>query len=857
MSFLSKLSFKSPLIFVFSLFLFTNLFLAINSQMIGIDLGSEFFKVCITLPHQNKFYMVENLQSKIKTNTAIYLKNTDRIYESEVLNKKLKNPKNSFLYLSKYLGEKNSENVDKYFKKYFYNYDYVFDNETNAINFKVKFVNEEENIVETKYPLEALYGMLFRYIEKISEKYYTDNFNKNNENKIYRDKNKIEYCSVTVPSYYTYKQRLSIIHAISLTNMHLLGILNDNTAAAFYFFKRNFDINNYKKPEENKEINFVYINIGSSNTQITLVSYNKEDMKVIGEVSDSDLGGHVFTRNLVIKIAQIIGIDEKNLDINLYNKLYQYAYKFKETLSANKEVHMNFALDNKNYKGLLTRDDFNEINKNDFNKIPKLFDELFLKTNKTLKDISQFELIGGSIRIPEIQNVIRDYIGEENSDLIGTHLNGDDSVAIGAAYGIRWRKKIFEGLQYNISIEILDEKNESNIVMNMTNIFGKETQYDTKEKINIVNNKNLIVDIYENNVKLMRCNFSTISNETKTFIKNMNKFKNSTYGKIPRIEFEFYISRLGIISLNAELIFNVRSYVGLNITNDTGTIYNSLDYVAPYSKEEIKEIKDKLNETLNPNITYLEKDLLNKKLRKGTFFDENVPIKIDFDIIDQAPKSFTEKDIKYWKKKLDFYEKREREEIKIIELRNELETLIYEKQNFLESSSVKELTTDTEYSTLEKIITDTKNWFEDEGSYTRNITRLDSEIKLVNEEFGKVNTRINIKKERDLAIEKFLILIKNNQKKYLKEYKESKPWTEFFYDDEYLPKVKKLNDTLNEKIDQQNKLKSYEEPVLHKEEIDEMTKEVEELFNKMINIPVPVHPPRRENIKLEDLFNLF
>ena len=827
--------------------------------MIGIDLGSEFFKVCITLPHQNKFYMVENLQSKIKTNTAIYLKNTDRIYESEVLNKKLKNPKNSFLYLNKYLGENNSENVEKYFKKYFYNYDYSFDNETNAINFKVKFVNEEENIVETKYPLEALYGMLFRYIKKISEKYYMDNFNKNNENKIYSDKNKnkIEYCSVTVPSYYTYKQRLSIIHAISLTNMHLLGILNDNTAAAFYYFKRNFDINNYKKPEENKEIYFVYINIGSSNTQISLVSYNKEEMKVLGEVSDNDLGGHVFTRNLVIKVAQIIGIDEKNLDNNLYNKLYQYAYKFKETLSANKEVHMNFALDNKNYKGLLTRDDFNEINKNEFNKLPKLFDELFLKTNKTLKDISQFELIGGSIRIPEIQNVIRDYIGEENDDLIGTHLNGDDSIAIGAAYGIRWRKKIFEGLHYNISIEILDGKNESNIVMNMTNIFDKETQYDTKKKINIVNNKNLIVDIYENNVKLMRCNFSTISNETKTFIKNMNKFKNSTYGKIPRIEFEFYISRLGIISLNAELIFNVRSYVGLNITNDTGTIYNSLDYVAPYSKEEIKEIKDKLNETLNPNITYLEKDLLNKKLRKGTFFDENVPIKIDFDIIDQAPKSFTEKDIKYWKKKLDFYEKREKEEIKIIELRNELETLIYEKQNFLESSSVKELATDDEYSTLEKIISDTKNWFEDEGSYTRNITRLDSEIKLVNEEFGKVNTRINIKKERDLAIEKFLILIKNNQKKYLKEYKQSKPWTEFFYDDEYVPKVKKLNDTLNEKIEQQNKLKSYEEPILHKEEIDDMTKEVEELFNKMINIPVPVHPPRRENIKLEDLFNFF
>ena len=839
-------------------FLFSNYIPFINSQMIGIDLGSEFFKVSITLPHQNKFYMVENLQSKIKTNTAIFLKNTDRIYETEVLNKKIKNPKNSFLFLSSYLCEQNPKKIENYFKKYFYNYDYVFDNETNAINFKVKFVNEEENIVETKYPLEALYGMLFRYIQKISEKYYRDNFNKNADNKIYKDKNKIEYCSVTIPSYYTYKQRLSIIHAISLTNMHLLGILNDNTAAAFYYFKRNFDINNYKKPEETKEIFFIYINIGSSNSQISLVSYDKEDMKVITEVSDNDLGGHVFTRNLVYKIIQIIGIDEKNLDINLYNKLYPYAYKFKETLSANKEVHMNFALDNKNYKGVLTREDFNEINKNEFEKIPKLLDELFLKSNKTLKDISQFELIGGSIRIPQIQNVIRDYIGEENNnDLIGTHLNGDDSVAIGAAYGIRWRKKIFEGLHYNISIEIISGKNESEKIMNMTNIFDKEVQYDTKKKINVVYDKNLIVDIYENNIKLMRCNFNKISNETKTFFKNMNKFKNATYKKVPKVEFEFYLSRLGIINLNAELIFNVRSYAGLNITNETGTLYNSIDYVAPYSKEEIKEIKDKLNETLNPNITYLERDLLNKKLRKGTFFDEDVPIKIDFDIIDQAPKSFTNKDIKYWKKKLDFYERREREEIRIIELRNELETLIYEKQNFLESSSVKELATDDEYSTLEKLITNTKNWFEDEGSYTRNITRLDSEIKLVNEEFGKVNTRINIKKERDLAIEKFLILIKNNQKKYLKEYKESKPWTEFFYDDEYIPRVKKLNDTLNEKIDKQNKLKSYEEPILHKEEIEEMTKEVEELFTKMINIPVPVHPPKRENIKLEDLFNFF
>jgi len=301
----------------------------------------------------------------------------------------------------------------------------------------------------------------------------------------------------------------------------------------------------------------------------------------------------------------------------------------------------------------------------------------------------------------------------------------------------------------------------------------------------------------------------------------------------------------------------LRTYLGLNITNKTGTIYNSLEYVEPLSKEEKQEVMDKLNETLNPNITYEERDLLNKKLKKGTFFDKDIPVKLDFKINDYEPKSFTEENIKYWRKKLDFYEKREKEEVKIIEIRNELESLIYEKQNFLESNNAKEFTKNTEYETLEKLISDTKNWFEDEGGFTRNISLIKDKIELIKEEFGKVDKRIVVKKERDLAIEKFLVEIKNNQKKYIKEYKESKPWIEFFYDDEYFPTVQKMNNTLNEKINEQNKLKSYEEPVLHKEEIEKMHEEVIELFQKMINIPVPVHPPRYENIKLEDLYKFF
>lgn len=109
----------------------------------------------------------------------------------------------------------------------------------------------------------------------------------------------------------------------------------------------------------------------------------------------------------------------------------------------------------------------------------------------------------------------------------------------------------------------------------------------------------------------------------------------------------------------------------------------------------------------------------------------------------------------------------------------------------MESNNAKEFTKETEYTTLEKLISDTKNWFEDEGSFIRNITLLNDKIKLIKDEFGKVDQRIYEKKERDLAVEKFLVEVKNNQKKYLKEYKESKPWTEFFMMKSIYQKFKK------------------------------------------------------------------
>ena len=220
---------------------------------------------------------------------------------------------------------------------------------------------------------------------------------------------------------------------------------------------------------------------------------------------------------------------------------------------------------------------------------------------------------------------------------------------------------------------------------------------------------------------------------------------------------------MGKISLNVNLVFNVRTYIGLNTTNNANNFIYSVDYIPPLSKKEITELNNKLNDT---NITYIEKELISKKLRIGTFMDNDIPKKLDFNIIDYSPKSFTEEDIKFWKKKLDFYDKRELEEIKILELRNELESLIYAKQNFLEGSQVKIFTKDDEYHDLESMVKETKEWFEDEGSFTRNISILGEKIENMQKKFEKITKRIDEKQKRDIAFEKFSVEIKNNQKNF-------------------------------------------------------------------------------------------
>ena len=118
----------------------------LSPYMLGIDLGSEFFKVTVIKPGK-PFMMMENLLSKTKTENALGLKDDEITYSYDSLAKKAKAPANIFNYFSEYLGRRHNDTfVKEYMKEFFQSYNISAENETETITFNIKYNNKDEQL---------------------------------------------------------------------------------------------------------------------------------------------------------------------------------------------------------------------------------------------------------------------------------------------------------------------------------------------------------------------------------------------------------------------------------------------------------------------------------------------------------------------------------------------------------------------------------------------------------------------------------------------------------------------------------------------------------------------------------------
>lgn len=110
----------------------------VGASVIGIDFGTEFLKVSLISPGKS-FVIIENTTTKRKTENAIAFYNKERFYESEATNKRTRVPRNTFVFLNKFLGAlANDEEIIRISKQNFEDYVFEIDQGRGTFAFKLE-----------------------------------------------------------------------------------------------------------------------------------------------------------------------------------------------------------------------------------------------------------------------------------------------------------------------------------------------------------------------------------------------------------------------------------------------------------------------------------------------------------------------------------------------------------------------------------------------------------------------------------------------------------------------------------------------------------------------------------------------
>ncbi|CAL2037567.1 unnamed protein product [Caenorhabditis brenneri] len=246
------------------------------------------------------------------------------------------------------------------------------------------------------------------------------------------DVRKVSDCVLAVPSYFTDVQRRAVHSAIQYAGLNSLRVINETTAIALAYGIYKQDL-----PEENdKPRNVVFLDIGHSSTQASLVSFNRGKLHMVNTAYDLEAGGLWFDNLIREHFRQEFkskyGIDASTSP-RPWLRLLDECERVKKQMSANQTpipLNIECFMEDKDVTGKMQRHEFEELATPIFQRIRQVLVNLFAE-GVTIKpeDVEEIEIVGGSSRIPMIRQIVKELFGKEPK----TTMNQDEAVARGAA----------------------------------------------------------------------------------------------------------------------------------------------------------------------------------------------------------------------------------------------------------------------------------------------------------------------------------------------------------------------------------------------------------------------------------------
>merc|ERR1712141_697861 len=234
----------------------------------------------------------------------------------------------------------------------------------------------------------------------------------------------VKHAVVTVPAYFNDAQRQSTKDAGTISGMNVLRIINEPTAAAIAY---GLD----KKTEKN----ILVFDLGGGTFDVSLLTIDNGVFEVVATNGDTHLGGEDFDQRVMehfIKLYKKKKGKDLRKDNRAVQKLRREVEKSKRALSSAHQVRIEVEslFEGEDLSETLTRAKFEELNMDLFRSTMKPVQKVLEDADMQKKDIDEIVLVGGSTRIPKVQQLVKEFFnGKEPS----RGINPDEAVAYGAA----------------------------------------------------------------------------------------------------------------------------------------------------------------------------------------------------------------------------------------------------------------------------------------------------------------------------------------------------------------------------------------------------------------------------------------
>eukprot|EP00758_Cryptobia_borreli_P010714 Tbor_TRINITY_DN5594_c2_g2::TRINITY_DN5594_c2_g2_i1::g.13704::m.13704/K09490/HSPA5, BIP; heat shock 70kDa protein 5 len=371
----------------------------VEAPCVGIDLGTTYSVVGVW--QKGEVQIIPNEMGNRITPSVVAFTETERLIGDGAKNQLPQNPMNTVYAIKRLIGRKFTDDTVQRDKKLL-SYKLVSDNDGKP---RV----EVQHKGETKtYTPEEISAMVLQKMKEIAETYLGT---------------AVKNAVVTVPAYFNDAQRQSTKDAGTIAGLNVVRIINEPTAAAIAY--------GLNKAEEK---NVLVFDLGGGTFDVSLLTIDDGFFEVVATNGDTHLGGEDFDNNMMRHFVGMLK-NKKKVDIHGDEKalarLRKACEAAKRQLSSQPEarVEVDSLVEGVDFSEKITRAKFEELNnalfKGTLKPVQKVLEDGKLKKS----DVQEIVLVGGSTRIPKVQQLIKDFFGKEPNK----QMNPDEAVAFGAA----------------------------------------------------------------------------------------------------------------------------------------------------------------------------------------------------------------------------------------------------------------------------------------------------------------------------------------------------------------------------------------------------------------------------------------